>query len=93
MPGIPTACSTPAQDGMVVRTDTSEVDRVRRGVLQLTLDMLPEQDPARLGELGVAAAHYGLTRGRFAPEPRIPARETIDVSNPIWLLDRERCIL
>jgi formate dehydrogenase alpha subunit len=91
--GVPTACSTPAHDGMVVRTDAPAVDRLRRGVLQLTLDMLPADDPARLGQLGVAAARYGLRRGRFVPAARIPERHTVDASNPIWLLDRERCIL
>jgi formate dehydrogenase alpha subunit len=91
--GTPAACATPAQDGMVVHADAPEAERIRRGVLQLTLDMLPEQDPARLGELGVAAAHYGLTRGRFAPTAASGTRHTRDASNPIWLLDRERCIL
>ncbi len=91
--GTLTACSTPAREGMVVRTDAPGVDRVRRGVLQLTLDMLGEENVSRLGELGVAAARYGLRRGRFVPEAPIPERQTIDASNPIWLLDRERCIL
>ena len=91
--GALTACATPAQEGMMVRTDAPEVDRVRRGVLLLTLDMVAEEDVARLGELGAAAAHYGLRRGRFVPEAPIPERQTADASNPIWLLDRQRCIL
>lgn len=61
--GTPASCSTPAREGMVVRTDAPEVERIRRGVLQLTLDMLPEDDLSRLGELGVAAA-VGRPRAR-----------------------------
>lgn len=91
--GTPPACSTPARDGMVVHTNSPDVDRIRRGVLQLTLDMLPEEDVSRLGELSVAVAQYGLKRGRFRPEPPIVERDTEDASNPVWLLDRHRCIL
>ena len=35
MRGFPTACTTPATDGMVVHTDTSAVNRVRRTTLEL----------------------------------------------------------
>src|SRR5918998_1003074 len=37
---FPAACHTPAREGMAVRTDTPEVTRVRRGVLELTLGMV-----------------------------------------------------
>ena len=35
MRGFPTTCTTPATDGMVVHTDTSAVNRVRRTTLEL----------------------------------------------------------
>ena len=38
--GFPASCSVPARDGMVVRTDTPEVRRIRGGVLELTLGMV-----------------------------------------------------
>ena len=91
--GTPAACTVPAEEGMAVRTDAPEVVRVRRGVLQLTLDMLPEGDPALLRELATAVATHGIIRGRFLPERPLPMRETVDASNPFWLLDRTRCIL
>ena len=78
---------------MAVRTDAPEVVRVRRGVLQLTLDMLPEGDPALLRELATAVATHRIIRGRFLPERPLPMQETVDASNPFWLLDRTRCIL
>ena len=45
MRGFPASCSVPAQDGMAVRTDTPEVRRIRSGVLELTLAMLPPSPP------------------------------------------------
>ncbi|MBI3977894.1 MAG: (2Fe-2S)-binding protein, partial [Chloroflexi bacterium] len=39
--GFPTSCSTIARDGMVVHTDGPDVQRIRRGVLELTAAMLP----------------------------------------------------
>ena len=91
--GTPAACTVPAEDGMVVRTDAPNAVRVRRGVLQLTLDMLPEGDPTLLRELAAAAASHGITRGRFLPEQPLAVGETVDTSGPFWLLDRSRCIL
>lgn len=94
MPGTPTACSTLAVDGMVVRTDDPDVARVRRGVLQLTIDMLPEGDEHATGDLAHAATSHGLTRGRFLPAAGIVATRThTDASNPFWVLDHTRCIL
>ena len=37
--GFPPSCATLARDGMVVHTDTPEVVRMRRGVIELTLGM------------------------------------------------------
>jgi predicted molibdopterin-dependent oxidoreductase YjgC len=37
MRGLPTACTTPVEDGMVVRTQTAQVQAVRREILQLIL--------------------------------------------------------
>ncbi len=41
MRGFPTACTTPAADGMVVRTDTEQLQGFRRGVLELILTEHP----------------------------------------------------
>ena len=42
MRGFPPACTTPAVDGMVVRTDTSQIHELRRGVLELILTEHPK---------------------------------------------------
>jgi formate dehydrogenase alpha subunit len=87
------ACCTPAVENMVVHTSSPMVDRIRAGVLQLTLDMLPDSDPTHLGDLGAAAARYGLVPGRFRADNAVQVRHTRDDSNPFWQLDRQRCIL
>lgn len=41
MRGFPPACSTPAADGMVVRTNTPQLQELRRGILELILSEHP----------------------------------------------------
>ncbi|MFH0768869.1 MAG: 2Fe-2S iron-sulfur cluster-binding protein [Chloroflexota bacterium] len=41
MRGLPTACTTPATDGMVVKTNTPQLQESRRGVLELILSEHP----------------------------------------------------
>jgi formate dehydrogenase alpha subunit len=41
MRGFPTACTTPATDGMVVHTDTEQLQEFRRGVLEFILTEHP----------------------------------------------------
>lgn len=35
--GYPTSCTTPVQDGMIVRTDTERIRQLRRGIMELIL--------------------------------------------------------
>ncbi len=41
MRGLPPSCTTPATDGMVVSTNTSDIQELRRGVLELILSEHP----------------------------------------------------
>ncbi len=41
MRGLPPACTTPASDGMVVKTNTPQLQEFRRGVLELILTEHP----------------------------------------------------
>ncbi len=41
MRGLPTACTTPVTDGMVVKTNTPQIQQFRRGVLELILTEHP----------------------------------------------------
>ena len=101
MRGFPASCSVPASDGLVVRTDTPEVERIRSGVLELTLAMLPSDAPIRstvpspirgegeYGQLTRAAQHYGIDGSRWRSRPR----EETDASNPVFTIGMESCIL
>src|SRR5438034_1613654 len=65
--GFPAACHLPARDGMVVRTSSPGVMRIRSGVLDLTLGMLtpsPERDG--FGQVGEACARHGFPTGASA---------------------------
>ncbi|MBI4268107.1 MAG: (2Fe-2S)-binding protein, partial [Chloroflexi bacterium] len=41
MRGLPTSCTTPATDGMIVKTNTAQLQEFRRGVLDLILSEHP----------------------------------------------------
>ncbi|MGC5584670.1 formate dehydrogenase subunit alpha [Ornithinimicrobium sp. W1679] len=68
--GTPASCTTPCTDGMVVRTGTEQVQRLRRGVMELYLSDHPTDCPGcargtcQLQDLarrtGVAEVRYGL---------------------------------
>ena len=91
--GFPASCSTPAREGMAVTTQSPDVVRIRRGVLDLTLGMLPaaqrngERPP--LGQLDAAAVAHGLERPSFAPLHAYPT----DTSKTFFVFERDNCIL
>ena len=103
--GFPASCSTPASDGMAIRTNTEDARRIRSGVIQLTLGMvgansngvhphpspLPsrERGPAGYGLLSDAASRHGISETRWQPRTR-PAADT---SNPVFSLAMDACIL
>ena len=92
--GLPTACTTQATDGMIVRTSTERVEGVRRVVLELILSEHPNdcmtcenEGDCRLQEL---AYQYGLREPRFAGELR---PRTAGDGNPAIARDPAKCIL
>ncbi len=91
--GFPASCHTPVQDGMVVHTDTDDVRRIRQGVLELTLGMLPSEQPGdRLSEhkeLTAAAEHHGIETPTYSPRER----KHVDESNPFFAVNMDDCIL
>ena len=88
--GFAASCHLPARDGMVVRTDTPEVVRIRRAVLDLTRSMLaPSEGPGGFGQLGEACLRHGLTALSWAPLHRF----SVDDSKSFFVLDREACVL
>jgi len=88
--GFPASCSTPAAEGMTITTSAPDLDRIRRGVLELTAGMNADGDAtAHHGDLSTVLEHYGI--GKVAPNPT--RREYRDESNPFFLLNMADCIL
>jgi predicted molibdopterin-dependent oxidoreductase YjgC len=94
MRGLPTACTTPAADGMVVHSDLEEVNRVRR----TTAELLISDHPAGCltcpkGEdcdLQRVARFLGIDSERIE---RVTREPHIDESNPFFVRDSSKCIL
>ena len=92
--GLPASCTTPAEDGMVVRTGGESVAAARR----LALDLIIADHPLEClvcrsnqrCELQKVAARLGYTGSSLRPTRRdIP----LDSSNPFYDRDLAKCIL
>jgi NADH-quinone oxidoreductase chain G len=74
MPKLQNSCTLLAADGMVVRTESEEISRVRRGMLELLLINHPLDcpycDKAGECELQDLVDKYGSTVGRYKEEKR-----------------------
>ena len=106
--GTPASCTTPAEEGMVVRTQTERVKRIRKGVMELYISDHPLdcltcaangdcelQDMA--GVVGLRDVRYGDTvsnhfRSREAAGPN-PEWKPKDESNPYFVYDPSKCIV
>ncbi|MEQ8833939.1 MAG: 2Fe-2S iron-sulfur cluster-binding protein [Miltoncostaeaceae bacterium] len=94
MRGLQTACSTPVQPDMVVRTNSPVAKDAQDGVLELLLANHPLDCPVcdKGGEcpLQDRTFRFGPGRSRFV-EPKRHFPKPLDLS-PRVALDRERCI-
>lgn len=94
MRGLPTACTTPATDGMVVHTETPAANEVRRAAVDLLISDHPMDcltcRKNQQCDLQKVAAYLGITERRF---PRLERGFEVDSSNPFFDLDRNYCIL
>jgi formate dehydrogenase major subunit len=96
-PGTPASCTTPVAAGMVVRTQTEQLKRLRRGVMELYISDHPLdcltcsangdcelQDMA--GAVGLRDVRYGYEGGKH-PNPGK------DESNPYFTYEPSKCIV
>ena len=94
MPGLPSACTTPATDGMIVHTETPDVNQVRRTAVELLIADHPSDcltcPKNQQCELQKVAAYLGIIKQPF---PKTTRLLPVDTSNPFFNLDRNRCIL
>ncbi|MGB0129430.1 MAG: 2Fe-2S iron-sulfur cluster-binding protein, partial [Rhodocyclaceae bacterium] len=95
--GFPASCTTPVEPGMVVRTQSEALTRLRRGVMELYISDHPLdcltcsanghcelQDMA--GAVGLREVRYGLAGANHLSE-------TADSSNPYFAYDPAKCIV
>ncbi|HEX6838582.1 MAG TPA: 2Fe-2S iron-sulfur cluster-binding protein, partial [Polyangia bacterium] len=78
------ACTTPARDGMVVRSDGARLRAYRRDLGELTAS-----EAIAHGRVGATLAALGVTGERYA-HARPPPRR--DASHPYLRLDLDACI-
>lgn len=95
--GLPTSCTTPAQKGMIVQTETEEIRTVRRTIVELAIANHPydclvcnssqECELLRVARYVGVQQHSmdGLRRGSLTKRP--------DTSNPAYDFDPNKCIL
>lgn len=98
--GFPASCTTPAEAGMVVRTQTPKLQQLRKGVMELYISDHPLdcltcsangdcelQDMA--GVTGLRNVRYGV--GAAAGAHHCDAKK--DASNPYFTYDPSKCIV
>ena len=97
MRGLPTSCTTPATEGMVIHTESTAVNKSRRMTMELImanhhgecLSCAKNQNC----ELQKVARYLGIEQAHF---DRLRRRQTIvpiDDSNPAYIRDMNKCIL
>lgn len=89
-----TACSTKAEEGMVINTHSEKVIRARKDVLDLMVSNHP-LDCLTCEKSGDCALQdycyeYGITEGSFRGAKK---SYPIDSSNPFYYSDQNKCIL
>ncbi len=90
--GFPASCSVPAAEGMSVLTETDDARETRRGVLELTMAMFPQNGETAsedYRELSIAARHHDIDTSRWMGRER----EAVDASNPVFQIAMESCIM
>ncbi|MBV9328182.1 MAG: formate dehydrogenase subunit alpha [Chloroflexi bacterium] len=91
--GFPASCTTPCADGMQIHVETPDVQRIRRGVIELTMGMHPDACQTNRhnthNDVVDAARAHGIETPRFGPLPD----SSVDTSNPFFVLDMQQCIL
>ncbi|HET6315363.1 MAG TPA: molybdopterin-dependent oxidoreductase, partial [Chloroflexota bacterium] len=93
MRGFPASCTTPCSDGMRIHVNSPAAERIRRGVIELTMGMHPDacqtNRPNTHNDVVEAAQAHVIDRPRFGPLPD----PSVDTSNPFFVLDMQQCIL
>ncbi len=98
--GFPASCTTPAENGMVVRTQTSRLQELRKGVMELYISDHPLdcltcsangncELQTQAGVVGLRNVRYGVGAQAGAHHCDLPK----DESNPYFTYDPSKCIV
>jgi formate dehydrogenase major subunit len=94
--GTPASCTTPVAEGMVVRTQTPRLHKLRKGVMELYISDHPLDcltcSANNDCELQDAAAEVGLRDVRYGYEGANHLGLRADTSNPYFDFDPSKCI-
>jgi formate dehydrogenase major subunit len=95
--GTPASCTTPVADGLIVRTASERLDRLRKGVMELyvsdhSVDSLDRSKYPDVDLLDTAAA-VGLQEVRYGFDGARHRNPGIDESNPYFTFDPAKCIV
>ena len=95
--GYPASCTTPVEPGMVVRTQSSKLQQLRKGVMELYISDHPLDCltcPANGNcELQDMAGVTGLREVRYGYEGENHLKLKKDESNPYFTFDSSKCIV
>ncbi len=97
MRGTPASCTTPVADGMVVKTQTPRLEKLRRGVMELYISDHPLDcltcSANNDCELQDTAAAVGLRDVRYGYDGDHHLGQQPDMSNPYFLFAPDKCIV
>jgi formate dehydrogenase alpha subunit len=95
--GLPTSCTTPAAENMVVVTETEEIRRIRRNIVALAIAGHPADCltcfKSQECELLAVARDLGVDRACVDRLRRSDSSKPLDSSNPAFVFDPNKCIL
>ncbi len=95
--GLPTSCTTPVQEGVVVHTETEEIRRVRRTIVELAISNHPYEclvcDKNQDCELLRVARYVGVEQRSIERLRRTKQTKVPDTSNPAFDFDPNKCVL
>ncbi len=95
--GYPASCTTPAEAGMIVRTQSPKLQEIRKGVMELYISDHPLDCltcPANGNcELQDMAGVTGLREVRYGYEGANHLKLKKDESNPYFTFDSSKCIV
>jgi formate dehydrogenase major subunit len=95
--GTPASCTTPAEAGMIVRTKTPRLERLRKGVMELYISDHPLDcltcSANNDCELQAQAGNVGLRDVRYGYDGANHLKAPTDASNPYFTFESSKCIV